>query len=109
MASTEALKIAVQEAIDRRGQELIEVAVRMDARMHVAIDDAQPAPGGFFLGEDGAVDDVTHAILLRYSKSYAASFSRGKVSNGLSAHMRDTMLAGRCGGIGSSPSNCQCG
>ena len=26
MASTEALKVAVQEAIDRRGQELIEVA-----------------------------------------------------------------------------------
>jgi hypothetical protein len=45
-------------------QELIEVAVRMDARMHVAIDDAQPAPGGFFFGEDGAVDDITHAILL---------------------------------------------
>ena len=89
-------------------QELIEVAVRMDARMHVAIDDAQPALGGFFLGEDGAVDDVTHAILLDIQVQ-AASFSRGKVSNGLSAHMRETMLAGRCGGIGSSPSNCQCG
>jgi hypothetical protein len=38
--------------------------------MHVAIDDAQPAPGGFFFGEDGAVDDITHAILLVYSSSY---------------------------------------
>src|SRR5829696_261944 len=50
-------------------QELIEVAMRVDARVHVAIDDAQPALGGFLLGEDGAVDDVTHAILLRYSNS----------------------------------------
>ena len=100
--------IGAQMLLPAFWQELIEVAVRMDARMHVAIDDAQPAPGGFFLGEDGAVDDITHAILLVYSVQ-AASFSRGKVSNGLSAHMRDTMLAGRCGGIGSSPSNCQCG
>jgi hypothetical protein len=38
--------------------------MRMDARMHVAIDDAQAAFGGGFLGEDGAVDDITHAILL---------------------------------------------
>jgi hypothetical protein len=37
--------------------------------VHVAIDDAQPALGGFFRGEDGAVDDVTHAILLVYSSS----------------------------------------
>src|SRR6185369_6789110 len=49
-------------------QELIQVAVRMDARMHVAIDDAQPVLGGDFLGEDGAVDDITHAILLRFPK-----------------------------------------
>ena len=81
--------------------------MRVQARMHVAIDDAQPAFGGGFLGEDGAVDDIAHAILL--DQAHAASFSRGKVSSGLSAHMRETMLAGRCGGIGSSPSNCQCG
>ena len=82
----------------------------MQARMHVAIDDPQPALGGYFLFENGAVDDITHAILLRTTRCvYAASFSRGKVSSGLSAHMRETMLAGRCGGIGSSPSNCQCG
>jgi hypothetical protein len=31
--------------------------------MHVAIDDAQPALRGGFLGEDGALDDVTRAIL----------------------------------------------
>ena len=89
-------------------QELIEIGMRMEARMHVAIDDAQPAFGGGFLCEDGAVDDVTHAILLCIEVQ-AASFSRGKVSSGLSAHMRETILAGRCGGIGSSPSNCQCG
>ena len=47
--------------------ELLDIGMRMDARMHVAIDDAQPAFGGFFLGEDGAVDDITHAILLRIS------------------------------------------
>src|SRR5205085_2562093 len=46
-------------------QELIEIGMRVDARMHIAVDDAQPALGGFFLCQDGAVDDVTHAILLR--------------------------------------------
>ena len=38
--------------------------MRMNARMHVAIDDAQPAFGGGFLFQNWAVDDVAHAILL---------------------------------------------
>ncbi len=46
------------------GQELIEVAVRMNARMHVAVDDAQPACASYFLFKNRAVDDVAHAILL---------------------------------------------
>src|ERR1700704_143678 len=80
----------------------------MQARMHIAVDDAQPVLRRRFRFRQRAVDDVAHAILLRI-KVYAARQSRGKVSSGLSAHMRDTMLAGRCGGIASSPSNCQCG
>ena len=44
--------------------ELLDIGMRMDARMHVAIDDPKAAFGGGFLGEDGAVDDITHAILL---------------------------------------------
>ena len=44
--------------------ELFNIGMRMNARMHVAIDDAQAASRGGFLGEDGAVDDITHAILL---------------------------------------------
>ena len=46
------------------GHELVEVAMRMNARMHVAVDDPQPAFGGDFLLKDWAVDDVAHAILL---------------------------------------------
>ena len=46
--------------------------------------------GGFSCSSSGAVDDVAHAILLRIVRVYAASVSRGKVSSGLSAHMRDT-------------------
>jgi hypothetical protein len=38
----------------------------MNARMHVAIDDPQPVLGGDFLFENGAVDDITHAILLYF-------------------------------------------
>src|SRR5260370_29901537 len=75
--------------------------------MHIAVDDSQAALGGGFLFKHRAVDDIAHAILLL--KVYAARLSRGKVSSGLSAHMRDTILCGRCGGIASSPSNCQCG
>src|SRR5260221_5836841 len=87
-------------------QERIEVGARIEARMNIAVDDAQTAVGGGFLFEHGAVDDITHAILL---KVYAASESRGKGSSGLSVHMRQTILFGRCGRISSSPSNCQCG
>ena len=99
--------IGAQMLLPALRHELLDIGMGVDARMHVAIDDAQPALGGLFLGENGAVDDITHAILLLVQLT--ASFSRGKVSSGLSAHMRDAMLAGRCGGIGSSPSNCQCG
>src|SRR5207248_350498 len=66
---TQMAAIGAQMLLPALRQERIEVAVRMDARMHVAIDDAQPALSGGFLGENGAVDDVTHAILLRYSNS----------------------------------------
>src|SRR5258708_38707162 len=79
----------------------------MQTRMHIAVDDPQAALGGGFRFKHWAVDDVAHAILLL--KAYAARLSRGKVSSGLSAHMRDTILAGRCGGIPSTPSNCPCG
>src|SRR3954447_10038113 len=47
------------------GQEWIEIAAGMQARMHIAVDDAQPALRRSFLFKHGAVDDVTHAILLR--------------------------------------------
>jgi hypothetical protein len=46
------------------GQERIEIAARMQARMHVAIDDPQAGFGGRFLVKNRAVDDITHAILL---------------------------------------------
>src|SRR5713101_7773111 len=74
----------------------------MQARMHIAVDDAQPVLRRGFRFKQRAVDDVAHAILLRI-KVYAARESRGKVSSGLSAHIRETRLAGRCGGIASSP------
>jgi hypothetical protein len=45
-------------------QERIEVGARMQARMDVAIDDAEPAIGGRLLFEQRSVDDV-HATLLR--------------------------------------------
>ena len=99
--------VGLQMLLPALRQERIQVGARMQARMDVAIDDAKPALGARFLFEQRAVDDITHAILLQVI--YAASFSRGKVSSGLSAHMRETMLSGRCGGIASSPSNCQCG
>ena len=61
--------IGAQVLLPALWQELLDIGMRMDARMHIAIDDTQPAFGGFFLGEDGAVDDITHAILLVYSSS----------------------------------------
>src|SRR5258708_24520055 len=45
-------------------QERIEVGARMRAWMNITVDDAQAAFRGGFLFEQGAVDDVTHAILL---------------------------------------------
>ena len=60
--------IGAQMLLPAFWQELIEVGMRVDARMHVAIDDAQPALSGGFLGENGAVDDIIHAILLSRSQ-----------------------------------------
>src|SRR5437764_10760176 len=57
--------VSLQVILPALREEWIEVGARMQARMDVAIDDAKPAAGGGFLFEDGAVDDVTHAILLR--------------------------------------------
>jgi hypothetical protein len=37
----------------------------MQARMDIAVDDPQAAFGGGFLVEQRAVDDITHAILLK--------------------------------------------
>src|SRR5260370_30878198 len=45
-------------------QERIEVGARMRAWMNITGDDAQAAVRGGFLFEQGAVDDVTHAVLL---------------------------------------------
>src|SRR6478609_6236733 len=67
--------ISAQVLLPAFRHELLDIGMRMDARMHVAIDDAQPAFGGFFLSEDGAVDDVTHAILLQ-SKPRASAAER---------------------------------
>src|ERR1043166_9697281 len=44
-------------------EERVEVGARMQARMDVAIDDAEPALGGRFPFEQRSVDDV-HASLL---------------------------------------------
>src|ERR1700758_329564 len=101
------IAIGLQMLLPALWQEFVEVGARMQARMDIAIDDAQPRRGGCLFLQNWAVDDVTHAILLRNAQ--AASCSRGKVSSGLSTHMRDTMCFGRCGGMASSPSNCQCG
>src|SRR5438445_12776463 len=61
---TQMAAVGAQMLLPALWQELIEVGMRVDARMHVAIDDAQPALSGGFLGENGAVDDIIHAILL---------------------------------------------
>src|SRR5258708_37616649 len=45
-------------------EERIEVGARMRAWMNITVDDAQAAFRGGFLFEQGAVDDVTHAVLL---------------------------------------------
>src|SRR3954468_14142957 len=83
-------------------QELVEIVGRMQAWMHIAIDDAQPRSGGLLIFPQRAVDDLTHANL----QCQLASDSRGNVSSGLSTHIFEMMLFGRFGGIGSSPSNC---
>src|SRR5436190_24261022 len=59
------IAVSLQVILPALREEWIEVGARMQARMDVAIDDAEPAVGGGFLFEDGAVDDVTHAILLQ--------------------------------------------
>src|SRR4051794_15343889 len=59
------IAVSLQVILPALREEWIEVGARMQARMDVAIDDAQPAVRGGFLFEDGAVNDVTHAILLR--------------------------------------------
>src|SRR3981189_2163379 len=58
--------VGLQMLLPALWQEGIEIAVRVNARMDIAVDDAQPRRGGLFLLEDGAVDDITHASLLVY-------------------------------------------
>src|SRR5262245_10189042 len=62
---TQMAAIGLQVLLPAFGQELVEVRMRMDARMDIAIDDAQPRRGGRFLFEDWTVDDITHANLLK--------------------------------------------
>src|SRR5205085_8758027 len=59
------IAVSLQMFLPALREEWIEVGARMQARMDIAIDDAEPAVRSGFLFEDGAVDDVTHAILLR--------------------------------------------
>src|SRR4030095_15309210 len=66
--------IGLQMLLPAFGQELVEIGMRMDARMDVAIDDAQPRRGGLFLFEDWTVDDITHACLLMSRVSIAERF-----------------------------------
>src|SRR3954451_5933735 len=97
--------IFLQMLLPAFGQKLVEIVERMQDRMDVAIDDAQPRSGGLLVFPQRAVDDLTHANL----QSQLASDSRGNVSSGLSTHIFEMMLFGRFGGIGPSPSNCQWG
>src|SRR5260221_2215103 len=46
-------------------QERAEIGARIQARMNIAVDDLKTTFRSRFLFEDGAVDDITHAILLR--------------------------------------------
>src|SRR5262249_21375940 len=55
--------ISFQMLLPALWQEFVEIGMRMDARMDVAIDDAQPRRSGFFLLQGWTVDDVTHASL----------------------------------------------
>jgi hypothetical protein len=57
------IAVGFQVFLPAPGKERVEVGARMQARMDIAVDDPQAAFG--FLMEHGAVDDVTHAILLR--------------------------------------------
>ena len=87
-------------------QERVQVVARMQRWMDVAIDDLQPGPRVLLRRRAviGAIENVGHFALLQ-----AFVCRRGNVSSGFSAHMRLAMDAGICAGIGSSPSNCQCG
>src|SRR5215470_5608996 len=66
--------IGLQVLLPAFWQELVEIGMRMDARMHIAIDDAQPALGRLFLLQNWTVDDVTHANLLKRRASIAERF-----------------------------------
>src|SRR5215216_7809973 len=58
------IAVSLQVLLPAFWQERIEVGTRMQARMHIAVDDAQAALGGRFLVSQRAVNDVAHAILL---------------------------------------------
>src|SRR6266478_6536391 len=58
------IAVGLQVLLPALRQERVEVGARMQARMHVAVDDPQAALGGGSLVKHGAVDDVAHAILL---------------------------------------------
>src|SRR5712675_1830129 len=61
--------VGLQMLLPAFWQELVEDGMRMQARMHIAVDDAKPGLRGLLLLEQRAVDDVAHAILLRKSNS----------------------------------------
>ena len=81
--------VGVQMLLPALWQELIEVGMRMDARMHVAIDDAQAAFRGDFLVQNRAVDDVAHAILLDGMNSGRELQPRKGFKRIVGAHARD--------------------
>src|SRR5262245_29429311 len=60
--------VGLQVFLPALRQELVEVGARTQARMNVAIDDAQPRGRGRFLLELLAVDDFAHANLLRTTR-----------------------------------------
>ncbi|MGY4340726.1 hypothetical protein ACVWW3_005632 [Bradyrhizobium sp. LM2.9] len=55
--------IFLQMLLPALGQELVEIVERMQARMHVAIDDAQPGRHRLLVFAQRTVDDFTHANL----------------------------------------------
>src|SRR5262245_36615222 len=65
--------IFLQVLLPALRQELVEVAVRVNARMDVAVDDSEPRRCGLLLVEHRAVDDVTHAILLYFFETVRPS------------------------------------